>query len=314
MNEFGDGADEDSLNREPATPDTPGEYTASPEPSLTDSRASDAPSSAPIKRGRGRPKGLGKVPGSGRQKGGIKSYSAPEVRAELLKMSNAVEKMARIANGEKVYCGAGPNHKPDWRYPTLQEQQKAAEFILDKVLSALQSTEVSGSGGKDLFPPAAAFDADGLARVLFDVGKEQYVREISEKGMVVVNAAALPLAQRVLDVRQSSPEDGPAAALSSSSSSSHRESSSGESISEGHPMPARGEASGEHTSHSPNLHEPEPEEGTTKFMDNGAYITWVHRPDGSKKWDVRDWLDAHHGYRRSLADALAFAQSLKRDR
>jgi hypothetical protein len=310
--------DEDALEYEGA-PDASSEVpAANPEPPAQANEGSDAPSSAPIKRGRGRPKGYPKT--GGRQKGGIKSYSAPEVRAELVAKSNLMERMARIATGEKIWSGSkDPLHKAEWRVPTIEQQQRALEWIGDKVLPALQATEVTGAEGKDLFP-AADFDAANLARVLFDVGKENYVREISEKGMVVVDAAALPLAQRLLDVRQS-PEDGAglksaaAAAKPSSETASGQESSSEAQAGPTGGTPAPISDGQSHEAPRSNLRDDiEPEENTIEVQDNGAYIVWVHRPDGSKKWDVRDHLDGHQGYRRSLSDARAFAQSLKGNR
>jgi hypothetical protein len=95
--------------------------------SLAAGRTSDVPtaSAAPIKRGRGRPKGTPKT--GGRVKGSPRSYTAPEVRAELLSKSNFMDRMARIANGEKIWAGGKDHmHKAEWRVPTIEQQHRAS--------------------------------------------------------------------------------------------------------------------------------------------------------------------------------------------
>jgi hypothetical protein len=216
-----------------------------------------------------------------------------------------MERMARIATGEKIWSGSkDPLHKAEWRVPTIEQQQRALEWIGDKVLPALQATEVTGAEGKDLFPGPADFDAAGLARALFDVGKEAYVREISEKGMVVVDAAALPLTQRLLDARQSSPE-----------AHGHGKESESQKISDPTPTPPYGDAcQSDGAPRSPNRDEIERqyEVGECEAFELGVYIQCIEDYPGSTaiKWEIRDSTDHRHAIKRSHTDAVAKAKEL----
>lgn len=109
----------------------------------------EAPGEQP-KRKRGRPKGLGKVPGSGRQKA-TKNWTHPEIRDVLLERSNAIEVLADIVAGRQLQV-SGPTGKEYWARPTMQERLRATELLLKKILPDLQATELTGAGGSPLLP------------------------------------------------------------------------------------------------------------------------------------------------------------------
>lgn len=147
----------------------------------------------PPKRGRGRPKGTPKT--GGRVKGSPRSYSAPEVRAELLTKSNAIDKLADIAAGRKIFSGAkAPGQKPGWYYPTIEQQQRACEFVVSKVLPDLQATEITGAAGNELFPKIEQLDIRQTAIAILSIAREASFRPASPPTRVIDE-------QQVLDDR-----------------------------------------------------------------------------------------------------------------
>ena len=147
----------------------------------------------PPKRGRGRPKGTPKT--GGRVKGSPRSYSAPEVRQELLAKSNAIAVLADIAAGRKLYVAAPTlGHKPGWQYPTMKERLHALELVMKKVVPDLQASEITGAAGGDLFPKPEPMDLKATAAALLSVVREAGLRTVSP------SQSAPPL--RVIDEQQ----------------------------------------------------------------------------------------------------------------
>jgi hypothetical protein len=145
----------DSISASPATQVTP-----EPETRIHESPTAIA---GPSKRGPGRPKGLGKVPGSGR-KSSATNWSAPETRAKLL------PKAAMLCDA--VLSGKPVKNGKVWNYPTVAEQLRAAEMVLARTLPTLQAQEITGKDGKDLHPVPEAVDNRDLARAILSVLRE----------------------------------------------------------------------------------------------------------------------------------------------
>lgn len=146
----------------------------------------------PAPRKRGRPKGLGKVPGSGRQKG--------STRVALEDMAGAAETfLLDVVAGKQVYAGPrGSVGKAGWTYPTMDARMKAALALLDRVHPTLtaakvdSTSQITGANGEPLHDPrevakavigiiqtAVEADEDGEptgARVIVDDGTEHIAR------------------------------------------------------------------------------------------------------------------------------------------
>jgi hypothetical protein len=111
-------------------------------------------------------------------KGSPRSYSAPEVRAELLDRSNAIQVLADICAGRKLYCDSGSiGNKPSWQYPSLKNRLRALEIVLSKVVPDLAATELTGSGGAPLIPkPEAATSLKETASAIYSLLREASLR------------------------------------------------------------------------------------------------------------------------------------------
>src|SRR6516225_6502438 len=83
----------------------------------------------PEKRGPGRPKGLGRVPGSGRQKG-TPNRTTAELRQQIT-AARPVEFLIKVAEGRRVRIGpqAGPGEAA-YAYPSLEQRLRAAELLM----------------------------------------------------------------------------------------------------------------------------------------------------------------------------------------
>jgi hypothetical protein len=100
---------------------------------------------APPKRKPGRPKGLGKVPGSGR-KAGTPNKLTKDVRNYILEKGKPLELLFKISCGHKIKVGdADGNAKRI--YPSLADRASAAKVLLSKVLPDIKATEISGPDG-----------------------------------------------------------------------------------------------------------------------------------------------------------------------
>ena len=135
---------------------------------------SDAP-----KRGRGRPRGYPKS--GGRQKG-TKNYSQLEIRAELLDRSNAIQVLADIVAGRKLYCASGTlGAKPGWVYPSMRDRIKALGIVLAKSVPDLTATELTGAQGSALIPPQESTDTRATALAILSIAREAQMRSASEQ-------------------------------------------------------------------------------------------------------------------------------------
>ena len=101
---------------------------------------------APEKRGPGRPKGLGRVPGSGRQKG-TPNRTTAELR-EQITAARPVEFLIKVAQGRRIRIGpqGGPGEAA-YAYPSLEQRLRAAELLMKKILPDLTAAEVTGADG-----------------------------------------------------------------------------------------------------------------------------------------------------------------------
>jgi hypothetical protein len=144
------------------------ELTSETVAALADATGASAPtassdSETQRRRGPGRPKGLPKT--GGRQKG-ARNWTHPEIRAELLDKSNALDVLAAIVRGDKLYAGPhGTVGKAGWRVPTLTQRLRALEIVLAKVVPDLKASELTGAGGAPLIPGPDA-DPASLARAV----------------------------------------------------------------------------------------------------------------------------------------------------
>lgn len=122
-----------------------------------------APNATPSKRGRGRQKGLGKVPGSGRQKNTV-NWSTQSTRERLL--PKAAMLADRVLSGKPIKSGK------TWVYPTTAEQLRAAELVLARTLPTLSAQELTGKDGAPLNPEPLVTDSRDVARAILGVLRE----------------------------------------------------------------------------------------------------------------------------------------------
>ncbi len=95
----------------------------------------------------GRPKGLGKVNGSGRKPGQPNKITR-DVKETIMKRGKPLELLCDVVRGRKVRVGpqAGPG-EPEYVYPTLQDRISAARVLISKVAPDIKATEISGPDG-----------------------------------------------------------------------------------------------------------------------------------------------------------------------
>ena len=254
------------------------------ESSEADSEPGSVPSdnATPKKRGRGRPKGSSKVPGSGRKH--FRDKTRDDLRKDLLQDSQALVALAQIARGEKFFSGSGgAAGKDSWRRPSIQQRLRAIELVLSKCLPDLQSTELSGPEGKPLIP-APQLDTRETAIAVLSLMRDFAVRERGRPDIPIF-AHPQPLAG-VIDHKQhlepapSELESAPAAAA---------------------PVTPAGEPKREY------------QVGETEVFDNGAYIQLVEiAGSNARKWDIRDELNAPYGYCSDRQAAVTRARAIKR--
>jgi hypothetical protein len=277
MRDFDSEPDEDSLSRENLGEAPGGAPTAN---------------ATPIKRGRGRPKGTPKT--GGRVKGSPKSYSAPEVRQALLQRSNAIEVLADICAGKKLYVAAPTlGNKPDWTYPTMKERLHALELVLKKVVPDLQASEISGPNGADLYPKQQPLDIRSIAVALVDIGREQKLR------------AAGNAPRPTIDAKQFEPAPSEIEPTAMTEPLRVDQWTPGEIIEEPTDTPAP---------EPEPKYEPPYQLGETEVFDNGAWIRleedYPNSRQHERRWAVYDFLDTRHASRRNRADAVAKAKAL----
>ena len=112
------------------------------------------PAASPAKRGPGRPKGLGKVPGSGRARG-TPNRSTVQTRERIKELADPIAFLSDVMAGKRmVAAGETGDMKKTWCYPTLAQRVQAGETLLRKLLPDLKATELSGPDGEPLIAPA----------------------------------------------------------------------------------------------------------------------------------------------------------------
>ena len=109
-----------------------------------------------VKRKGGRPRGLGKVPGSGRRKT-LPEPTGRAGREYLAKHSGCLDLLCRILSGKAIRM-SGPTGKKLWYYPTIDDVRWAAGLAFPRLVPALIAQELSGPEGE----PIAITDAQPL--------------------------------------------------------------------------------------------------------------------------------------------------------
>ena len=99
------------------------------------------------KRHPGRPKGLGKVKGSGRKPGQPNKITR-DIKETIMKRGKPLELLCDVVRGKKVRVGpqAGPG-EPEYVYPSLQDRLSAARVLIGKIAPDMKATELSGPDG-----------------------------------------------------------------------------------------------------------------------------------------------------------------------
>ena len=102
------------------------------------------------KRGPGRPKGLGKVPGSGRARGTPNKDRAATVE-KIMRHADPLEFLCKICRGDRLTAAPEPGAtKKAWWYPTGDQRITAAQTLARKVLPDQKAVEVAGPLGEPL--------------------------------------------------------------------------------------------------------------------------------------------------------------------
>ena len=104
----------------------------------------DAPA-IPPKRPQGRPKGLGRVPGSGRKKGTANKVTQ-DVRDYIMDKGKPLELLFKICAGNLIKVGDADGGSKKV-YPSLADRATAARVLLAKVLPDMKATEITGADG-----------------------------------------------------------------------------------------------------------------------------------------------------------------------
>ena len=98
----------------------------------------------PKKRPPGRPKGLGRVPGSGRRRG-VPNRGTIATREMIMRKGNPIEFLIGVMNGNRF--SAAPeegSRKKSWAFPTLDQRLAAAQTLAKKVAADMKSVETTG--------------------------------------------------------------------------------------------------------------------------------------------------------------------------
>ncbi len=104
----------------------------------------------PKKRGPGRPKGLGKVPGSGRKKGTPDRNRAATVE-RIQQECDPIGFLMQVARGVRISAGSEPGaKKKSWQLPTTEQRVHAATVLAKKVMPDMKAVEHSGPVGEPL--------------------------------------------------------------------------------------------------------------------------------------------------------------------
>jgi len=101
----------------------------------------------PPKRKPGRPKGLGRVPGSGRAKG-TPNRKNQVTRDYVIREGAPLQFLCSVVRGKRFTAAAEPgDRKRTHVFPSMDQRLRAAEILSRKVLPDLKATEVTGKDG-----------------------------------------------------------------------------------------------------------------------------------------------------------------------
>ncbi len=99
-----------------------------------------------LRRG-GRPRGLGRVPGSGRRKG-TPNRDTAATRAFIQKEADPIAFLCRVARGLQLEAALTPgDEKRTKLFPTLEQRVNAALALARKVLPDMKAIEMTGEAG-----------------------------------------------------------------------------------------------------------------------------------------------------------------------
>ncbi len=98
----------------------------------------------------GRPKGLGKVPGSGRARGTPNRDRAATVE-RIMKEADPIGFLCKVSRGVRMSAALAPGDtKKTWWMPTGDQRISAAQTLCRKVLPDMKAVEVSGPLGEPM--------------------------------------------------------------------------------------------------------------------------------------------------------------------
>ena len=96
------------------------------------------------KRPTGRPRGLGKVPGSGRQRGTPNRDRAATIE-KIMREADPLLFLCKVARGDRMEAGSEPGaSKKSWWAPTGDQRISAAQTLARKVLPDMKAVELTG--------------------------------------------------------------------------------------------------------------------------------------------------------------------------
>ncbi len=102
------------------------------------------------KRGPGRPKGLGKVPGSGRARGTPNKDRAATVE-RIMREADPLGFLAKVCRGDRMEAALEPGaKKKTWWFPTGDQRIVAAQTLARKVMPDMKAIEHAGPMGEPL--------------------------------------------------------------------------------------------------------------------------------------------------------------------
>ena len=109
---------------------------------------------APVERPKnppGRPKGLGRVPGSGRRKG-IPNRGTIATREWIMRQGDPLHFLIGVMNGDRFTAAPEEgSRKKSWAYPTMDQRLSAAQALAKKVVADMKSVDISAEGAESPF-------------------------------------------------------------------------------------------------------------------------------------------------------------------
>ncbi len=102
------------------------------------------------KRGPGRPKGLGRVPGSGRRKGTCNKDRSATIE-RIQKMADPLAFLCKVCRGDRMAAADETGAKKrTWWYPTGDQRIQAGMALARKVMPDQKAVEIAGPLGEPL--------------------------------------------------------------------------------------------------------------------------------------------------------------------